>query len=206
MNLTSNSLEAGVRCPEKHALCVAADGKAKLGPNVSPHLRWSMEPAGTQSFALICVDLDGPVDKSDAGVEGKTIPYDMPRRDFYHWVLVDIPANVTELGEGAESKGVTMRGKPTGRREVGVVGRNSYTEWFDGDPDMDGTYGGYDGPCPPWNDERLHHYHFTIYALDVASLGLSGDFSGGDALAAMNGHVLAQAELMVTYAENADAR
>ncbi|MEJ2216057.1 MAG: YbhB/YbcL family Raf kinase inhibitor-like protein [Gemmatimonadota bacterium] len=207
MNLTSNSLEAGERCPEKHAFCVATDeGKATLGPNVSPHLHWSLEPAGTKSFAVICCDVDAPQDKSDANQDGKTIPYDMRRKDFYHWVLVDILPTLTELVEGVESNGITARGKLRGRRDVGVSGRNSYTEWFEGDPDMDGTYGGYDGPCPPWNDERLHHYHFTVYALDVANLGLSGDFSGDDALAAMDGHVLAQAEMLVTYAENPDAR
>jgi Raf kinase inhibitor-like YbhB/YbcL family protein len=206
MNLTSNSLKAGERCPEKHAFCVAEDGKATLGPNASPHLHWLLEPAETKSFALICVDVDAPLDRSDANQEGKKIPYDMPRKDFYHWVLVDMPPTLTELAEGVESKGITARGKPTGPRDVGVSGRNSYTEWFAADPDMNGTYGGYDGPCPPWNDERLHHYHFAVYALDVPSLGLSGDFSGDDALAAMDGHVLAQAEIMVTYAENPDAR
>ncbi|MEJ2184710.1 MAG: YbhB/YbcL family Raf kinase inhibitor-like protein [Gemmatimonadota bacterium] len=206
MNLTSNSLNAGERCPEKHALCVAADGKAALGPNVSPQLHWSLEPAETKSFALICVDVDAPLDRSDANQDGKTIPYDMPRKDFYHWVLVDMPPTLTELVEGVDANGITARGKPTGPRDIGVSGRNSYTEWFAGDADMEGTYGGYDGPCPPWNDERLHHYHFTVYALDVPSLGLSGDFSGDDALAAMDGHVLAQAEIMVTYAENPDAR
>ncbi|HKJ92266.1 MAG TPA: YbhB/YbcL family Raf kinase inhibitor-like protein [Longimicrobiales bacterium] len=206
MNLTSDSLEDGGRCPEKHAFCVPADGQAALGPNVSPHLGWSLEPAGTKSFAVICVDVDAPVDRSDAGQEGKTIPYDMPRKAFYHWVLVDIAPTMTELAEGVDSMEITAHGKPTGPRKVGVSGRNSYTEWFEGDAAMEGVYGGYDGPCPPWNDERLHHYHFTVYALDVPTLDLSGDFSGDDALAAMDGHVLAQAGLMVTYAENPDAR
>jgi phosphatidylethanolamine-binding protein (PEBP) family uncharacterized protein len=40
-----------------------------------------------------------------------------------------------------------------------------------GNPDMAGQYFGYDGPCPPWNDERMHHYIFTIYALDIDKSG-----------------------------------
>ena len=43
-----------------------------------------------------------------------------------------------------------------------------------GDPEMGGTYGGDDGPFPPFNDERLHHYNFVVHALDVPSLGLEG--------------------------------
>ena len=58
------------------------------------------------------------------------------------------------------------------------MGVNNYTDWFAGDEQMAGDYGGYDGPCPPWNDELLHHYRFTLYALDVPSLGLPGAFGG----------------------------
>ena len=42
---------------------------------------------------------------------------------------------------------------------------------------MAGDYYGYDGPCPPWNDDLLHHYHFRVYALDVPTLGLAGRFT-----------------------------
>ena len=69
---------------------------------------------------------------------------------------------------------------------------------------MGGHYGGYDGPCPPWNDSILHHYHFTVYALDVASLGLTGPFTGADAQAALSGHVLAEAAHVGTYSLNQD--
>jgi Raf kinase inhibitor-like YbhB/YbcL family protein len=67
---------------------------------------------------------------------------------------------------------------------------------------MSGTYRGYDGPCPPWNDERLHHYTFTVYALSVDRLQLEGDFTAVDARAAMDGHVLAEASLTGTYTNN----
>ena len=43
---------------------------------------------------------------------------------------------------------------------------------------MSGDYFGYDGPCPPWNDALVHRYVFTLYALDVATLGLQGPFTG----------------------------
>ncbi len=53
-------------------------------------------------------------------------------------------------------------------------GINDYTGWFAGDKDMAGNYFGYDGPCPPWNDELPHRYVFTLYALDVPRLGVGG--------------------------------
>jgi phosphatidylethanolamine-binding protein (PEBP) family uncharacterized protein len=67
---------------------------------------------------------------------------------------------------------------------------------------MRGQYGGYDGPCPPWNDEIIHHYHFAVFALDIPSLGLSGTFGGPEVLAAMKGHVLAEGEWIGTYTLN----
>jgi phosphatidylethanolamine-binding protein (PEBP) family uncharacterized protein len=71
---------------------------------------------------------------------------------------------------------------------------------------MGGNYGGYDGPWPPFNDERLHHYQFTVFALDVPSLGLPELFRGPDAVAAIKGHVLDKATLIGTYALNPKAR
>jgi len=67
---------------------------------------------------------------------------------------------------------------------------------------MEGTYGGYDGPCPPWNDSIVHHYHFEVFALDVETLGLQGEFTGQDALEAMEGHILASTSHMGTYSMN----
>ena len=67
---------------------------------------------------------------------------------------------------------------------------------------MGGTYKGYDGPCPPWNDELLHHYTFTVYALDVDKLPVDGDFTVSQVKEAMAGHILAEASLMGTYTNN----
>ena len=68
---------------------------------------------------------------------GKTVPADLPRVDFFHWVLVDIPADVSALEEGAASRGITPRGKSVGQTPHGLAGKNDYTGWFAGDSDMD---------------------------------------------------------------------
>jgi phosphatidylethanolamine-binding protein (PEBP) family uncharacterized protein len=67
---------------------------------------------------------------------------------------------------------------------------------------MGGTYGGYDGPCPPWNDSIMHHYHFQLFALDVETLGLDGPFTPDDARKAMADHILAESSWMGTYTMN----
>ena len=74
-----------------------------------------------------------------------------------------------------------------------------YTGWFGSDPNMAGQYFGYDGPCPPWNDLRLHHYLFRLYALDTPRLVLQGNFSGQDAFNAMRGHIIDEAKMVGVY-------
>ncbi len=182
------------------------DGPVALSDNISPALSWSGVPTGTKSFAIICVDPDVPSSGEDVNQEGRTVPADLPRVSFYHWLLVDVPADVRALPEGAASMGITPRGKPTGPTEHGATGQNDYTGWFAGDPDMEGTYGGYDGPCPPWNDSIVHHYHFEVFALDVETLELGGDFTGNDVRMAMVGHVLASTRHVGTYSLNPDVR
>jgi Raf kinase inhibitor-like YbhB/YbcL family protein len=206
LKVESDSITDGERVPDEHSFGVPdGDGKAAAeGGNRSPHLRWSGHPDGTQSFAVIVHDPDVPADASDVNQEGKTLPEDQERADFTHWLLVDISPDVTELPEGAGSDGIVIGGKPPRETEHGVAGVNSYTDFLAGDPDMEGTYGQYDGPFPPWNDARLHHYHFTVYALDVPSLGLEGEFKLDDVRAALEGHVLDQGELVATYTLNED--
>ncbi|MCB9762482.1 MAG: YbhB/YbcL family Raf kinase inhibitor-like protein [Alphaproteobacteria bacterium] len=203
MKLRSDSISDNQPIPGRYAFCVPAEvGHVAMSDNRNPHLAWSDVPTGARSFAIICCDPDVPSVGDDVNQEGRSVPADLPRVDFFHWVLVDIPARVREIAEGAHASGITARGKAPGPAPVGVQGINDYTGWFAGDADMGGDYGGYDGPCPPWNDARLHHYTFTVYALDVEHLGLKGAFTGAEARAAMKGHVLAQASVTGTYTLN----
>jgi len=200
MRLTSESFGNGESIPGRYALCVPdPESHITFGENLNPHLRWSDAPEGTRSFALIMHDRDAPTARDDVNQAGRTVSTDLPRADFFHWVLADIPSGVSEIPEGAVSRGVTPRGKPVGPGPVGRAGYNDYTGWFLGDESMEGEYGGYDGPCPPWNDERLHHYHFTLYALDLERLDLADSFGGNDLRRAIEGHVLARAELAGSY-------
>ena len=204
MKISSKSFAGGARIPAEFAFC-APDPKthATLSKNRNPELSWSDLPAGTKSLALICHDPDVPSKPDDVNQEGRTISAKLPRVDFYHWVLVDLDPKSGGIKAGEFSDGVTARGKggpggPRGTRQ----GINDYTGWFASDKDMSGDYFGYDGPCPPWNDEIPHHYVFTLYALDVAKCGVSGTFRGPDVLAAIKGHVLGQAALTGVYSLN----
>ena len=124
----------------------------------------------------------------------------MPRAEFTHWLLVDLAADRTGLAEGEAGSGIVAKGKPVGPSCGGVAGRNDYTSWFEGDADMGGDYFGYDGPGPPWNDELVHHYHFTVYALDVPKCPVEGNFTGPDVLKAIEGHALDKASIVGSYA------
>jgi len=91
---------------------------------------------------------------------------------FTHWVLFDIPAATTSLPEGFQPG------------SVGVSGNSGFRR------------AGYGGPCPP---SGTHHYHFTLTALDVPTLGLQQGATKADVEKAMQGHVLGTAELVGTY-------
>lgn len=208
MKLISNSFADGERIPGDFAFCIPnADHHVCLGKNLNPHLAWSDIPAGTKSFAIICHDSDVPSVGDDVNQEGKTIPASLPRVDFFHWVLIDLPPTITEIAAGEFSKDVTPRGKPGPQSLHGSrQGINNYTDWFAGDNDMRGDYYGYDGPCPPWNDEIVHRYVFRVYALDVAQLSVTGKFGGGDVRASLDRHALRSASLMGIYSLNPQLR
>jgi len=174
-----------------------------LSKNLNPDFAWSGAPAAARSFALLCHDPDVPSRGDDVNKEGRTVPASLPRVDFFHWVLVDLPASATAIARGAHSGGVTARGKPGPAAPGGARhGINDYTGWFAGDKEMGGDYFGYDGPCPPWNDAIAHRYVFTLFALDVATLSLPQRFTGQDARKAMQGHVLAQSGVTGRYTLN----
>jgi Raf kinase inhibitor-like YbhB/YbcL family protein len=131
------------------------------GDDQAPSLVWSGAPDGTQSFSLILDDPDSPDPAK-------------PQRTYVHWVLFNIPADLTGLPHG-----VTADVLPAGARE----GLNDWKRL------------GYGGPCP-----RIgrHRYVFTLYALDTTLTELDTP-TKAELLAAMQGHVLEHAELMGTY-------
>ncbi len=100
---------------------------------------------------------------------------DAPAGIWVHWVIFDMPADARELPEGVPPDPVLEAGSVQGTNSWGRVG--------------------YGGPCPP---RGTHRYFFKLYALDTA-LGLESSATKADVLAAMEGHVLAQAELMGVY-------
>jgi Raf kinase inhibitor-like YbhB/YbcL family protein len=208
MKLWSDSFKDGSPIPAEFAFgAIDPVQHVSLSANKNPHLVWSEWPAGTKSLALICHDPDVPSRGDDVNQEGRTVPADLPRVDFFHWVMVDIEPLSSAIEVGDFSSGVTARGK-AGPEIIGSPipgarhGKNDFTGWFAGDPEMAGNYFGYDGPCPPWNDAIVHRYVFTVYALDLDRLPLEGEFTGAEVKAAIAGHVLDQAAITGTYSLN----
>ena len=206
MKLWSESWINGERIPTRYAAGKpdVANG-VTFSDNISPHLAWSEVPAGTKSFALICHDFDVPSQGDDVNKPDREVPGDLPRVDFFHWVMVDLPATLAELEEGQFSHGFVAHGKPgpvvaalPGARH----GLNDYTGWFAGNADMAGDYFGYDGPFPPFNDSLIHHYVFTVYALGVERAPVEGNFTGPQVREAIYPHILAEATHSGTYTLN----
>jgi Raf kinase inhibitor-like YbhB/YbcL family protein len=133
------------------------------GRNQSPGLRWIGAPSKTKSFAITVYDPDAPTGSG-----------------WWHWVVIDIPASVSELVPGAGDPGNKLL--PAGCRQ----GRTDF-----GPP-------GYGGPCPPAGDPP-HHYLFTVYALDIDKLDVGEGASPAMIGFAMHQHILAKAVLTVTY-------
>ena len=208
MKLVTTAFAPGAPIPAEYAFGRPdAATHVALSANRNPDLAWSEVPPGTRSFALLCVDRDVPSKGDDVNQEGREVPANLPRVEFFHWVLVDLAATRKGIARGEFSDGVTPRGKSGPQAAGGALqGINDFTGWFAADESMSGNYFGYDGPCPPWNDALLHHYTFTLYALDVDKLPLVGAFTGADARKAMAGHVLADASLMGTYTLNPHLR
>jgi Raf kinase inhibitor-like YbhB/YbcL family protein len=148
MKIESPQITEGNMIPSQYT----CDGK-----DVSPPLEWRDFPAGTKSFALISDDPDAPVGT------------------WVHWVLYNIPPDITRLEENI---------KPEKEFKNGMMqGSNSWPRI------------GYGGPCPP---SGTHRYFFKLYALDTL-LDLKPGVNKEQLLKAMAGHILAEAQLMGKY-------
>lgn len=212
MRIWSDSFIEGGPIPPHCAFAVIdPESHVRLSDNRNPHLAWDDVPAGTKSLVLICHDPDVPSVGDDVNQEGMSVSASLPRVDFFHWSLVDIPVCLKSLSEGMFSDMVTPHGKPgplvpftikNGTEHQLRQGINDYTGWFVADPTMAGEYYGYDGPCPPWNDERVHTYVFTLYALDIPRLPLVGRFTGAELRLAIRGHILDEARTFGVYSLN----
>ena len=212
MKLWSDSFTDGELIPAECAFGVIdSAAHVRWSSNHNPHLAWDEVPAGTQSLVLLCRDIDAPGVATDVNQEGRVVAADLPRAEFFHWTLVDIPVAMRTIAQGSLSQRVTPHGKsgplapPNVNHGSGhqlLQGLNDYTNWFKGEPDMAGDYYGYDGPCPPWNDERVHTYLYTLYALDIARLDVKRRFTGLDARLAISGHILDEAQIFGVYSLN----
>ncbi len=139
------------------------NGFGCTGENVSPSLSWKNAPEGTKSFAVTLYDPDAPTGSG-----------------WWHWVVFNLPADMTSLpaGAGNPAKGLMPKGA--------VQSMTSFAQ------------PGFGGACPPVGD-RPHRYIFTVYALDVATLDL--DASAMPALVGymLNAHAIAKASLISYY-------
>ncbi len=158
--VTSDEISDGDTLPTPHLSAVFGAG----GDDRSPHLRWEGAPKGTKSFAVTCFDPDAPTGSG-----------------FWHWVVFDVPASVTELASGA--------GGPEGGPDLPAGAKHARN---------DAGLPGYLGAAPP-PGHGPHRYVFTVHALDVDQLGLGEDAT--PALVGFNlfGHTLGRGMLVALY-------
>jgi Raf kinase inhibitor-like YbhB/YbcL family protein len=149
MKLACSSFNEGEMIPKKHT------GE---GEDVSPPLGWADVPENTTAFVVICDDPDAP-----AGT-------------WTHWVLYDIPPDVTALDEGIPMTDTVLGSARQGLSDFGDIG--------------------YRGPMPP--PGKPHRYFFKLYALD-APTGLPAGSTKDDVIEAIDGHILGQGQLVGVY-------
>src|SRR5690348_5916212 len=112
MKLQSDSFPDQGVMPERNAFArIDPQSRVALAGNRNPHLAWSDVPDGTRSFVILAVHPDVPTKPDDVNQVGREVPANLPRADFFHWVLVDVAADVRTLAEGSYSNGITPRGK-----------------------------------------------------------------------------------------------
>lgn len=156
--VTSNDVTDGEPKSTKHVF----DGMGAGGENISPHLRWEGAPEGTQSYVVTCFDPDAPIPGG-----------------FWHWIVVDIPASVTELASGAGASDETL---PEGAFHV----RNDF-----------GTLA-FGGAAPPPGDPA-HRYYYVVHAVDVPKLGVDNTASAAVTSFNLAFHTLGRAIITPVY-------
>jgi Raf kinase inhibitor-like YbhB/YbcL family protein len=156
--VTSEDVSDGELMSNKHVF----NSFGMSGDNISPHLSWSGFPAETKSFAVTCYDPDAPTGSG-----------------FWHWLVIDLPASVTSLADGAGESDAPL---PGGAFHV----RNDY-----------GT-NDFGGAAPPAGDEP-HRYIFAVHALDVEKLGIDGSVSAAVAGFNLRFHTIARGLLIPVY-------
>lgn len=159
LTVTSNAFKHGETMPQPTLF----DGMGVGGGNRSPHIAWSGAPASTKSYAIVLHDPDAPTGTG-----------------FFHWILFNIPASVTQLPEGAGAK-------DSARVPVGAA---------HGHTDFGGT--GYGGPAPP-PGHGPHHYNFHVYALDVPKIDAGESSTAALVRFLMLGHVVGEGVLTGIY-------
>ncbi len=134
------------------------------GKNISPQLKWKNAPEGTRSFAVTVYDPDAPTGSG-----------------WWHWLIFNIPQNVTSLkaGAGDIKKGLAPKAAVQSVTSFGVTG--------------------FGGACPPQGDSA-HQYVFTVYALKVDRLELDGNAMPALVGFMLNRNALAKASLIAYYA------
>jgi Raf kinase inhibitor-like YbhB/YbcL family protein len=157
MTLTSSEIKPDGKIADEQVF----NGFGCTGQNVSPALSWSGAPKGTKSFAVSMYDPDAPTGSG-----------------FWHWWVVNIPADVASLPKGA--------GGGTGLPAGAMLGRTDFST------------NAYGGPCPPKGDPP-HHYHITVYAVDVDKLDVDQNSSGAVIGFNLHFHTLAKGELVGLY-------
>ncbi|NDF12228.1 MAG: YbhB/YbcL family Raf kinase inhibitor-like protein [Proteobacteria bacterium] len=181
--------------PAQFAYCVPKGNEksSQTGHNISPAVHWTAGPKGTKSYAVFMIDPDVPTVFTDAGKEGKILPATMQRQNFYHWAVINIPSNIRVI---AENSGKSFK--------QGNMAVNDYLKFTGAKntPENQQKYRGYDGPCPPWNDSRMHHYHFKVFALKTDKIALNEPFTGEQALNAITPYILASSTEVGTYTLN----
>jgi Raf kinase inhibitor-like YbhB/YbcL family protein len=162
LTILSNSFKDGDYLGQDHILSENY-GFGCAGGNKSPHLAWSGAPEGTKSFALTCFDPDAPTGSG-----------------FWHWVVANIPANVSELALDAGNPGAGLM--PAGALQT----RTDF-----GAP-------GYGGPCPPQGDHP-HRYIFTIHAVGEEALPVAADTSAAVVGFMLHFNTIEKAAIMGLY-------